>query len=64
MAACCSCSVERVVEEGRRTVKMMARLERRRKARLGQGREEAIRAVQEGEGETPDGEARRFLASA
>ena len=52
------------MEEGRRTVKRMARPESRREARLDQGREEAIQVVQEGEGETPDGEARRFLASA
>ena len=43
---------------------MMARPERRSEARLDQGREEAIRAVQEEEGEPPDGKARRFLASA
>ena len=64
IAACCSCLVEREGEEGRRTVRMMARPERRREARLAQGREEAIRAVQEGEGGHPDGEVWCFLASA
>ena len=52
------------MEEGRRTVRIMARPERRREARLDQGREEAIRAVQEGEGQGEGGRMRRLLARA
>ena len=43
---------------------MMARPERRSEARLDQGREEAIRAVQEGEEQVEGGRVWRLLARA